>query len=185
MITSFLYHFKPKLSVMTNSLLRFAIVAFVAITTACNNSTTDTTPTTQSGSSDSATFDLASARTTIDAQNNKFMESIKKGDSSALATLYTQDALVMPSNTEAVPKNKIESMMGSMMKSGVKEIRLTTKDLTGNAEILAETGNFEIYVDGQKMVDKGKYIVVWKPEDGTWKMYRDIFNSDLPPAGSK
>jgi len=30
------------------------------------------------------------------------------------------------------------------------------------------------------MLDKGKYIVIWKKVDGEWKYYRDIFNSDLP-----
>ena len=29
-----------------------------------------------------------------------------------------------------------------------------------------------------KEIDKGKYIVLWKMEDGKWKLHRDIFNSD-------
>jgi ketosteroid isomerase-like protein len=27
---------------------------------------------------------------------------------------------------------------------------------------------------------KGKYIVLWKKENGKWKLHRDISNSDLP-----
>jgi ketosteroid isomerase-like protein len=31
------------------------------------------------------------------------------------------------------------------------------------------------------MPDSGKYIEIWrKQSDGTWKLVRDIFNSDLP-----
>jgi hypothetical protein len=36
-------------------------------------------------------------------------------------------------------------------------------------------------VDG-KVLDKGKYIVIWKKEDGTWKLHRDIWTTSVPPA---
>ena len=62
----------------------------------------------------------------------------------------------------------------------MKELKLTTQDLTGNAELLVETGMFEVIGAGNKTLDKGKYIVVWKPENDGWKIYRDIGNSNLP-----
>jgi ketosteroid isomerase-like protein len=34
---------------------------------------------------------------------------------------------------------------------------------------------------GKMVLDKGKYLTVWKKEaDGSWKVLFDIFNSDLP-----
>jgi ketosteroid isomerase-like protein len=169
---------------MKNSLCRMVVTASVLLTIACNSTTTESTEAAASNAADSSTFSIANARTGIDAQNMKFMEAIKKGDSAGIAALYTQDGLVMPSNHEAVPKEGIASLIGSMMKTGVKEIKLSTDDLSGNADMIAETGKYEILVDGQKSVDKGKYIVIWKPVDGTWKMYRDIFNSNVPmPPG--
>jgi ketosteroid isomerase-like protein len=36
---------------------------------------------------------------------------------------------------------------------------------------------------GKAMNDVGKYVAVWKKQpDGSWKMIRDIYNSDLPPT---
>ncbi len=36
---------------------------------------------------------------------------------------------------------------------------------------------------GKNVVDKGKYVTVWKKQaDGSWKVLLDIFNTDLPPA---
>jgi ketosteroid isomerase-like protein len=33
------------------------------------------------------------------------------------------------------------------------------------------------------MVDKGKYVEIWKKQpDGSWKCAVDMFNSDLPAA---
>ncbi len=36
-----------------------------------------------------------------------------------------------------------------------------------------------------KSLDKGKYVVVWKKQNGNWKMYRDIWNSNMPAPGAK
>lgn len=36
---------------------------------------------------------------------------------------------------------------------------------------------------GKELVDKGKYLTVWKKQaDGSWKVLFDTFNTDLPPS---
>ena len=39
--------------------------------------------------------------------------------------------------------------------------------------------------DGTKTVDKGNYIVVWKKDDGKWKIFRDIWNSSEKAMAAK
>jgi ketosteroid isomerase-like protein len=34
--------------------------------------------------------------------------------------------------------------------------------------------------DGTMLSDDGKYSVVWVKENGEWKVFADIFNSDMP-----
>ena len=38
-----------------------------------------------------------------------------------------------------------------------------------------------MFVGDKVSAEKGKFIVVWKEENGKWKMHRDIWNSDAPP----
>ena len=39
---------------------------------------------------------------------------------------------------------------------------------------------------GKTVSDKGKYVIVWKKQpDGSWKVVRDISNSDLPAQASQ
>ena len=37
----------------------------------------------------------------------------------------------------------------------------------------------------EKTMEKGKYVNVWKKEDGTWKIYANIWNSNAAPAPAK
>ena len=152
---------------------------------ACNAETSDNKSSEAGERNDTATFNLSNARSTIEAANNNFQAAIQKGDSASLAASYTQDAWVLPPNSEPVKGNDIAPFWGSFIRSGVKDIKLMVDDLTGNDELLAETGNYEIYAAENKLIDKGKYVVVWKSEGGKWKMYRDIFNTSMPAAGNK
>ena len=55
----------------------------------------------------------------------------------------------------------------------------------GGKDGVTETGTYEMFVDKNVSVDKGKFIVLWKQVDGKWKMHRDIWNSDMPvPAAA-
>jgi len=150
----------------------------------CNNSGTA-----NSGTEDSTTkmskdnsFDLDKARTTIANETAKFSDEFKRGDSAALAAHYAADGMIMPSNSEAIKKDGLTAMWGSFIRSGIKELRLTVQDVAGNEEMLTETGAYELVGDNNKSVDKGKYVVVWKSENGEWKIFRDIFNTNLPAA---
>jgi len=148
----------------------------------CNNSGTA-----DNASKDSTTtmakensFDLDKARTTIADETAKFSDEFKKGDSVALAAHYASDGMIMPQNSEAVKKDGLVSLWGSFIRSGIKELKLSVQDVAGNDDMLTETGTYELVGDKNKSLDKGKYVVVWKKENGSWKIFRDIFNTNLP-----
>jgi hypothetical protein len=35
---------------------------------------------------------------------------------------------------------------------------------------------------GEAFTDEGKYMMIWKLEDGSWKWDSDAWNSSLPPT---
>jgi ketosteroid isomerase-like protein len=51
-------------------------------------------------------------------------------------------------------------------------------------DLAIETGSFQMAMKptaGPVMKDTGKYLTMWKHQaDGSWKIIRDIDNSDLP-----
>ena len=156
-----------------------AVISLAACDTASTDKKTADTMDTK------VNFDLASAKTAIEAMNVKFSESFKKGDSAAIASYYADDAWMLPPNSEPVKGAGIVSLWGSFIGMGFKDLKLMTDEVSGNQDQLAETGHYELYGADNKMMDKGKYVVVWKPVNGGWKLYRDIWNSSMPAAPVK
>jgi ketosteroid isomerase-like protein len=145
----------------------------------CNNSGTTNTASEDSSNKMKAekSFDLDKARAAIDEENRRFMDDFKRGDSAALAAHYAADGMVLAPNVNAVKKDGLAALWGSFIRSGIKDLKISPTDVAGDAEMLTETGMYELYGDNNKVLDKGKYVVVWKNENDSWKIFRDIFNT--------
>jgi len=133
-----------------------------------------------------AAFDMEAAKKAIEERNNLFMDLMSKSDSIGLANLYTKDAKFMIANNEsAVGRSNIQSAFAGFLNSGIAKIELKTIGLWGDGNMLVSEDNWKLFTKDGTEVDHGKAIVIWKKEDGKWKLFRDIFNSDMPVPTSK
>ena len=136
-----------------------------------------------------AEFDSASARKAIEEANAKMSSYAAKGDSVDFANLYTDDAIVLPPNSNIVQgHDAIESYWGSTLRLGKINVQLNIKDAFGSGNIAVETGNYDIKIQPEgttPIMDHGKYMVIWeKQNDNSWKLKRDMWSSDLPAASN-
>jgi len=53
-------------------------------------------------------------------------------------------------------------------------VTIITTSLSTDSEFLVELGTYEIKDSKGNLKHTGKYLVVWKQEDGKWKLYRDL-----------
>lgn len=132
-------------------------------------------------------FDLASAQKEINEANKAFEDYVSKGDSVGLATnSYTIDAKFMgPHSPSAEGRAAITSALSGIIKAGITGIKLTSKEIWGDENAITEEGSFELTIKDGTVVDNGKYLVLWKKEDGKWKLHRDMFSSNVPLPASK
>lgn len=127
-------------------------------------------------------FSLDSVKAQISASNKTYGECFSKKDSATFISLYTKDAVIYPYNMPSLAGPAgIGGFFNGGVKMGVAGIDITTDELIGGPEAVAEVGKYDLKDSTGKTLDKGKFIVVWKQEDGKWKMHRDIWNSDGPP----
>ena len=128
-------------------------------------------------------FDLANAKKEIEAADQALVEFMAKGDSAGMAAAYSKDGSVMLNNMPSVKGNgPLTTVWGSFIRAGVSKLTLTTLEVWGDENFITEEGLFEIKTKDDAQIDKGKYLVLWKKEDGKWKLHRDISNTDLPAA---
>lgn len=133
-----------------------------------------------------ATFNLDAVKTAIAESNKTYGEAFAKGDSSLLISKYTKDGCIMPANTPKLCGSHAIAMFFNGAKSnGVQNISLTTEEVMGGPEVVVETGTYELFGAANKSLDKGKFLVAWKIEDGKWKMHRDIFTTNAAQASAK
>ena len=126
-------------------------------------------------------FDMKKARAFIDSINAKWVEELKKGDSTTIASHYSPDAKILISNGEPVTGSGILTVWGNIIRAGMTDWKFVTTDLIGNSDMLVETGTYEMNTVDKKLVDKGNYVVTWKMQpNGEWKLYRDIGVSSMP-----
>ena len=131
--------------------------------------------------------DAAAVRQAIEANNARFDSAVVKGDSATLASLYANDAILMLANAPAARgRDAIAKTFGGMASSmKVSAFKLTTQDVIVAGDYAIETGAVDMTVQaakgGKPMTEVQKYVVVWKKQgDGSYRILRDISNSDRP-----
>jgi len=124
-------------------------------------------------------------RKAIEKETLKACEGLRQGNAAAIAAIYTEDAAILPPNSEMIRgRQGIEKFWKEALQAGVKDAVFPILELFGADEIVYTIGNFTIKIQpkGQKPTEgNGKYISIWKHTASGWKLHRDIWNSNMPP----
>jgi uncharacterized protein (TIGR02246 family) len=119
----------------------------------------------------------------IEAANAQFSAAAARGDGAALAALYSPQGQVMPAGSAPIRGSEaIQKFWQGALDSGIAAIGLKTIEVFGQGPTATEVGEYELRDKAGKELDHGKYIVVWQHADGQWKLLRDMFSTNVPPA---
>ena len=138
------------------------------------------------GSPTAPSPDTATVKTAIEAANRRFLDAFKRGDRAGMVANYADDAIMMMPNEEAWRGRPglDKGFGGFLSQMSFKDGAATTTDVMVAGDLAVETGTFWWTLQpksGAEIKDKGKYLTVWKRQaDGSWKIVRDINNTDLP-----
>ena len=118
----------------------------------------------------------------IEAANQEFEAAFGRSDAAGLAALYTRDGQLLPPNNEFVSgTDAIQAFWQGAIDMGIKEAVLETIELDEHGDTAVEVGRYTLNSGDGQLIDKGKYIVIWKNEDERWKLHRDMWSSVLTP----
>jgi uncharacterized protein (TIGR02246 family) len=151
-------------------------LAFVAVIVGAG-CTTATTP----------AQDVAADKAKMEADATSWFTFLDKGDAEGMASLYAEDALLMPPGVAAMTgraaiRNFLAGEVAGMKSAGlaIKNGTVTGADVSGDTGWI--TGNYTVVDGSGAVVDSGNYMSVHKRTNGQWLYIRDTWNSDRPPA---
>ena len=127
-------------------------------------------------------FDLAIVKTQIETANKTYGERFFKNDSTMYNHLYTKDAIVMPEFGASVQgRTEIFNYYYNGGKNEPITIDLKVTSVYGSSDLVSEEGTYVIKDKTNQILDEGKFIALWKQEDNTWKLHREIWNTNKMP----
>jgi ketosteroid isomerase-like protein len=148
-----------------------ALAVAIGLLTSCNK------PAEQAAS----TFDIEKVKAAIGEEQQKFTDALFKADSVAYSMVIHSQGIVFPPNMEPITgREKLVSFAYHSFKAGVGGVALQTTEIWGNPDVVIATGTYDLKGKDGSTIDKGKYIEVWKDDNGQWKLYRDMWNSSMP-----
>jgi ketosteroid isomerase-like protein len=122
-------------------------------------------------------------RAAIEEGSRNTMALFARQDAAGLAATYTKDAKVMPANSDFIAgEPSIRAFWQAVFDVGARGFLLETLEVEGLGDTAYEVGKYALRDKDQKVMDQGKYLLIWKLEDGQWKIHRDIWTTSLPAA---
>ena len=123
------------------------------------------------------------ARAAIEAVNQKISQAVSKHDGAAVAALYADDAIVFPSGDSTAKGHAAVAKLWEGTAKFLQTLELKTDEVTTHGDVAVESGRYSLTGgEGGKITEEGKYVVVWRKAKGKWLLWRDIWNSNPPPA---
>ncbi len=119
----------------------------------------------------------------------EFAASLEAGDVDRWLALWTDEGIQMPPDeSAAVGKDRIRTRMALALDKFKVDIEIKNEEVqhagdlayargTYKATLTPKTGGAAIPIDGKFMT------ILTRRADGSWKIHRDMFNSNVAPAG--
>lgn len=130
------------------------------------------------GSSDAAQQDAAQAA--IQSQSQAFTAALAEGDAGKAAQFFTTDSRLSVPGIEGVLAGRaaIEKFWAAALGGGLEGLTLAATEIDGRGDLRVETGTYVGFGANRVELGRGQYLLVWKREDGAWKIHRDYGHAD-------
>ncbi len=123
---------------------------------------------------------VAQNKAMIEKLNDVWTAAFNKGDTAAVAALYTEDAYVLPPGSAMVKGRAAIEAFWRQAAQQMSDAKLTTIDVLPLGRSAArEIGTVTLKTKSQPPQEVvGKYVVVWRKIGRDWKLATDIWNTD-------
>lgn len=129
----------------------------------------------------------ANVETAVNAAYQEYAASLHAGDAERWIALWTEDGVQMPPGAPAVSgkENIVSGLRGALEVFSFSDMQINNEEVQVVDDWAYARGTYTVtYVPkngGDPIFIDGKYLSIFqKQPDGSWKLHRDIFNSNTP-----
>ena len=118
----------------------------------------------------------------IKAENARWAEAYAHGDYEAIGHLYTKDGSLLPPGGKrvigvaAIAEYFAKANAGSQPST----VSFRNYEFYGNDHFVTEVSDAEIHDHSGRLKYRGKQILIFLKQGGTWKLHRDMWNDSAP-----
>jgi ketosteroid isomerase-like protein len=131
--------------------------------------------------SETVEVDMSAVKSEIQTIENAWADAMMKKDVNALVSLYSDDAISMQDGGPVLTgKAAIQAQIEKDFAAPPRfaSIAFQTLNVYGTPEEVTETGTSVEKDETGKVINTGKYMVVFKKIDGRYKALVEIYNKD-------
>lgn len=113
---------------------------------------------------------------------DSWIGSFNSGDVAGLALMYTADAEILPPDEPVIAGPEAIEAFWQAYGPGEVRIEIGEVDARRIGEYWFREGNYQAQFLDEGEPRVGKFIELWKHENGNWLMYRQMWNRNEPIA---
>jgi ketosteroid isomerase-like protein len=137
---------------------------------------------------DAVKVDRAAVGRALDALQDAYVAAFNGGDAAGIAALFSADGRMSPPLSPALDVAGIEEDYTASFASGVPtKLEVMREDFVAADGMVVGWGTFTVTMtpaEGDPIVSTGRYGSVCRRDpDGTLKIFRHMYNYEVPPPG--
>lgn len=124
--------------------------------------------------------DAQAAKQDISDMHAQLLKAYNAKDAAGVAALYTDDSILMPPNAATV-KSKIAvgDFMRQTLVPPMNSMLLNVSETEVSGDYAFSTGYYTVLRADGTTLDRGKFMEVLQHQNDGWRIFRDIYNSDM------
>lgn len=124
---------------------------------------------------------LPTALAAIHATHRQWTAWFAQGQIAQLAALYTEAGQLLPAYSPAISgRLAIQAFWQGCFDMGIHRVQRTPLEVDCLTTTAHDVGKYRFCNRHGRVLDIGKYVVIWKAQQGQWQIQHDIWTSNLP-----
>lgn len=120
----------------------------------------------------------AQLRTAIVRANQQLRAAFQLNDARGVSLLFSENGSILPAGKFSVQgRSAIRAFCQGAFDTGIASMEHRTREIDDDHDLAYEVGAYAIRGKNRRVLDRGRYMVVWKRVNDGWQRHREMWHS--------